>query len=169
MVSLPILNLDTARFDCTFGRGCDGICCRNGRPMMYPEETARLDHKLPEILPALRPDARQLVSRQGYLSRRRKCGQPLVRVSGGWCVFFNAGCELHRAGDEEGDPYRYKPAACSLFPLSKDERDRWYVRQKGYKGECWDLPCLNPQPSSTPASQSLVREIALATLWDKSS
>jgi hypothetical protein len=164
-VSLTILNLGTARFECTFGRGCEGICCRNGRPMMYPDETARLDEKLPGILPLLRPDASAVVSKSGYLSRRRKCGLPLVRVSGGWCVFFNAGCVLHRAGVEEGDPFRYKPAACALFPLSKDEHDRWYVRQKGYKGEIWDLPCLDPGVSKTPASESLVHEIALAVSY----
>ncbi len=166
VLSVPILNLGSARFECTFGRGCDGICCRNGRPMMYPDEAARLDEKLPEILPSLRPDAHALVARNGYLSRRRKCGMPLVRVSGGWCVFFNAGCVLHRAGAEEGDPFRYKPVACSLFPLSKDEHDRWYVRQKGYKGEVWDLRCLDPARSATPASQSLVREIAMAERLD---
>jgi len=130
--------------------------------MMYPEETERLDVKLPELLDLLRPAARAMVAANGYLSRRRKCGMPLVRVSEGWCVFFNQGCVLHRAGADEGDALRYKPAACSLFPLSKDERDRWYVRQKGYKGEIWDLPCLDPRISQTPASESLVKEIALA-------
>lgn len=153
-LSLPVLNLDSARFECTFGRGCEGTCCRNGRPLIYPEETALLDQKLPEILPSLRPGARALVAREGYLSRRRKCGHPLVRVSAGWCVFFNAGCVLQQAG--------LKPAACALFPLSKDEHDRWYVRQKGYKGEIWDLPCLDPDQSTTPAAQSLITEIALA-------
>ena len=153
-VTFTILNLDTARFDCTFSRGCEGICCRNGRPMIYPEEAVVLDRKLPEILPTLRPEARAVVEKEGYVSRRRKCGLPLVRVQGGWCIFFNQGCVLHHTGD--------KPAACALFPLSKDEHDRWYVRQKGYKGEIWDLPCLDPAVSKTPAAESLTKEIALA-------
>jgi hypothetical protein len=155
---LQVLNIETARFDCTFGRGCEGICCRNGRPMIYPEEAAVLDEKLPEILPLLRDEARAVVEKEGYVSRRRKAGLPLVRVQGGWCVFFNAGCVLHGSG--------YKPAACALFPLSKDEHDRWYVRQKGYKGEIWDLPCLDPSVSSTPAAESLVTEIAMAESLD---
>jgi len=156
-VELTVLNLSSARFECTFGRGCEGICCRNGRPMMYPEETARLDGHLPEVLETLRPAAKALVSSQGYLSRRRKAGLPLVRVAEGWCVFFHQGCVLHQRG--------LKPAACALFPLSKDEHDNWYVRQKGYKGEIWDLPCLDPDSSTPPASQSLVREIALAATF----
>jgi hypothetical protein len=122
--------------------------------MLYPDEVARLDEKLSEILPRLRSDAREMVEKNGYLSRRRKQGLPLVRVSGGWCVFFNQGCVLHGEG---------KPAACALFPLSKDEHDRWYVRQKGYQGEIWDLPCLDPEQSRTPAAESLTQELALAT------
>jgi hypothetical protein len=157
-----ILNLDTARFECTFGRGCDGVCCRNGRPMVYPEESVPLDAKLPEIIPLLRPQARVLVEKHGYLSRRRKCGHPMARVSDGWCVFFNEGCVLHRIGAAEGDAFRFKPAACALFPLSKDEHDRWYVRQKGYKGEIWDLHCLDPAVSGAPAVESLAAEIGFA-------
>ena len=87
----------------------------------------------------------------------------MARVSDGWCVFFNEGCVLHRLGVAEGDPFRFKPAACSLFPLARDERDRWYVRQKGYKGEVWDLRCLDPAASGAPAvQQSLAAEIGFA-------
>lgn len=130
--------------------------------MIYPEEAALLDSKLPEILPLLRPAARSVVESHGYVSRRRKCGHPMVRVSEGWCVFFNEGCVLHRIGVADGDRFRYKPSACSLFPLAKDEHDRWYVRQKGYKGEIWDLPCLAPPASAPPAAQSLASEIEFA-------
>jgi hypothetical protein len=57
---------------------------------------------------------------------------------------------------------RYKPAVCALFPLDRDEKDRWYVRQRGFKGEIWDLFCLDPTTSTTPAAKSLREEIALA-------
>jgi Fe-S-cluster containining protein len=157
-----ILNLDAARFECTFGRGCEGVCCRNGRPIIYPEESVLLDAKLPAILPLLRPRARALVEKHGYVSGRRKCGHPMARVSDGWCVFFNEGCVLHRIGAGEGDAFRFKPAACSLFPLSKDRQDRWYVRQKGYKGEIWDLSCLDPAASGVSAAESLAAEIGFA-------
>jgi hypothetical protein len=162
LVSPPVLNLAEARFECTFGRGCSGVCCRNGRPLIYPEEASRIDAKLPDILPALRPEARALVEKSGYLSRRRKRGFPAVRVSLGWCVFFNQGCVLHKIGASEGDKLRYKPAVCALFPLDRDEQDRWYVRQRGFNGEIWDLFCLDPSASTTPAAESLCEEIALA-------
>ena len=97
-MSLAILNLDSARFDCTFGRGCEGVCCHNGRPPVHPEEAKRIDQQMDRILPLLRPPARDLVSQVGYLSRRRKAGQPMARVADGWCVFFNRGCVLHRLG-----------------------------------------------------------------------
>ena len=114
---LHIVNVDTARFDCTFGRGCDGVCCRNGRPPIYDEEARRLDENLLRILPLLRPEARAAVDKGGYVSRRRKAGQPMARVVAGWCVFFNQGCALHRLGALQGAAFRYKPVVCAMFPL----------------------------------------------------
>lgn len=166
--SLPVLNVADAKFECVFGRGCDGICCQNGRPIVYPEEEERLAANVAKFLPELRPEARDLVEKQGYLSKRRKLGLPVVRVQGGWCVFFNQGCVLHKVGAAEGDKYRYKPIACSLFPLAKDERDRWYIRQRGYKGEPWgDLFCLDPKASPVPAAESLKEEMELARRTDE--
>ncbi len=72
--SLPVVNLSEAKFDCIFGRGCDGICCHNGRPPVYPEEIERLDANLDKFLPHLRPEARQVLEKMGYLSGRRKLG-----------------------------------------------------------------------------------------------
>jgi Fe-S-cluster containining protein len=167
--SLPVLNLAEATYECIFGRGCDGICCRNGRPAVYPEEVERIDANLEKFLPLLRPEAREVVEEQGYLSRRQKMGMPMVRVADGWCVFFNQGCVLHKVGAEEGDKYRYKPSLCALFPLAKDEKGRWYVRQHGYAGEVWDLFCLDPSASPLPAAETLQEEIALATRFDQQS
>ena len=160
--SLPVLNLAEATFECTFGRGCDGICCKNGRPLIYAEEIDRLEANLAKFLPEMRPGARALVEEQGCLSGRRRLGCRMLRVQGGWCVFFNEGCVLHKVGAREGDKNRYKPIACALFPLARDEHDRWYVRQRGYKSEKWDLFCLDPARSSVPASETLPDEIALA-------
>jgi hypothetical protein len=86
----------------------------------------------------------------------------MARVVGGWCVFFHEGCALHKLGAAEGDPYRYKPSACSLFPLEQDGKFRWYVRQWGVRGEQWNLFCLNPAHSPKPAADSLRDELALA-------
>ena len=73
--SLPVINLTEAKFECIFGRGCDGICCQNGRPGIYPEEVERLDANLSKVLPHLRPEARAVVEADGYVSRRRRHGQ----------------------------------------------------------------------------------------------
>jgi hypothetical protein len=158
-VALVVLNLAQARFECTFGRGCDGICCKNGRPPVYPEEAAAIQAALPIVLPRVRPETRGALERDGFLTRRRKAGQPTLRVVGGWCVFFHRGCVLHHLG--------LKPSLCALFPLAKDARDRWYVRQKGYGGEVWDLPCLAPGPGTPLAADSLRAEIALAERLDR--
>ncbi|MBI3271625.1 MAG: DUF3109 family protein [Planctomycetes bacterium] len=161
------LNLGEARFECTYGRGCDGICCREGRPLMYPEEVERLDANLPKILPLLRPEARARIEKAGYLSGRLRYGLPTLRRAGDWCVFFNQGCVLHKLGAEEGDKFRYKPAVCSLFPIQQDAQDRWYVRQKGLEKERWDLFCLDPAGTTVRAAESLQDEVALAERFDR--
>ena len=125
----------------------------------------RVDQQMDRILPLLRPPARALVSEVGYLSGRHKAGQPMARVADGWCVFFNRGCVLHSLGEAEGDSFRYKPAICAAFPLAIDDGGRWYVRQKGYQGEIWELPCLDPDASAVPAATSLRAEIALVQSW----
>jgi hypothetical protein len=127
-----------------------------------PDESERIDANLAKFLLHLRPEARLLVEKQGYLSGRQKFGYPAVRVVKGWCVFFNQGCVLQKIGFIEGDKFRYKPVVCALFPLNEDRRGRWYVRQKGFKGEKWDLFCLDPSTTAIPAVESLQAEIALA-------
>ena len=160
---LHVLNLDEARFECTFGRGCDGICCRNGRPPVYPDEAERIESVLDRALPLMRPEAQALVKREGYLSKRQKYGAPALRVAGGWCVFFHRGCVLHTLGMADGETHQYKPTACSLFPLERDKGDRWYVRQAGYQGEQWnELPCLNPTKSTPMARDTLKEELEIA-------
>jgi hypothetical protein len=163
MQSLPVLNLEGTKYECIYGRGCDGICCQNGRPPVYPEERDRIDAILEDLLPHLRPSARAVLERKGYLSNRQKNGARMMRVVDGWCVFFNEGCVLHKVGAEEGDKYRYKPFFCAVFPLDKDEQDRWYIRQHGYKGEVWDLFCLAPEASTKAAAKTLREEIELAS------
>jgi Fe-S-cluster containining protein len=161
-MSLPVVNLSEAKYECIFGRGCDGICCRNGRPGVYPDEVERLSANLDKFLPEVRPEARAVIEEDGYLSRRQKGGLPMLRVVDGWCVFFNQGCVLHKIGAAEGDKYLYKPAPCALFPLARNARGEWYVRQKGYEDEEWELFCLDPNSSPLPAAESLQEEMRLA-------
>jgi hypothetical protein len=164
--SLPVVNLAEAKFECIFGRGCDGICCQNGRPFLYEDEIARLEEHLEKFLPHLRPEARALIEKAGFLSNRHKLGHPMLRVVNGWCVFFHEGCVLHKVGAGEGDAFRYKPAVCALFPLAKNERDEWYVRQWGYEDEKWDIFCLNPDASPVLAAESAREEMKLAARYD---
>jgi hypothetical protein len=164
-LSLPVVNLSTATFDCIFGRGCDGMCCRNGRPGLYPDENQRIGENLHKFLPELRPEARRHIEQNGYLSERRRLGRRMVRVVKGWCVFFNQGCVLHKVGAAEGDKYRYKPCECALFPLARNAEGAWYVRQIGVEGDKWDLFCLDSNASARPAAESLREEMALAARY----
>jgi hypothetical protein len=157
-ISLPVVNLAEATFECIYGRGCDGICCQNGRPPVFEADDRRIRPHLDRIRPLMRPEAQELLDRAGFVSRRRKVGQPMLRVVGGWCIFFNEGCVLHKLGAAEGDRYRYKPILCALFPLDKDKRG-WHVRQKGFRGEAWNLFCLDPQASPRLAAESLAEEM----------
>jgi hypothetical protein len=134
--------------------------------MVYPDEAVRIDANLHRLLPELRPEARTVVEKEGYVSLRRKEGQPTMRVAAGWCVFFNQGCVLHRLGADEHDPFRYKPWVCAVFPISRDRPGPWHVRQKGFRGEKWDLPCLDPEATTIRAADSLRAEIALVERYD---
>jgi hypothetical protein len=166
-IDLPVINLAEVKFDCTFGRGCDGPCCREGRPPVYPEEIARIEENLKKFLPLMRAKAKRALQRAGFLvPRRRRLKERMLRVVDRECVFFNQGCVLHQAGADEGDKYRYKPSICALFPIQQDKQDRWYIRQKGFKREKWDLFCLDSANSHTPAAVSLHDEIALAKRFD---
>lgn len=160
-LTLPIVNLPTATFECVYGRGCDGICCREGEPPVTPAEIARLESQLPAILPHLRPEARARIEAEGILGGEHENGERKLAVSDSWCVFFNSGCVLHKLGAAEGAPYRYKPLVCALFPLEDGADGQWRVRQWGEAGEEWDLFCLNPAHSAKPAAESLQAEIAL--------
>jgi hypothetical protein len=164
---LTITNAETATFDCSFGRGCEGVCCQNGRPSLSVDEQKVVRKHLKKFLPHLRPEARKLIEAEGFLSRRTKIGQPMMRVLGGWCVFFNAGCVFHKVGMEEGDFAKYKPSQCVVFPLEPHGDGTWYVRQWG-ADEPWDLFCLNPKNSPKVAVESLAPEIEYAAGLPKS-
>jgi hypothetical protein len=158
---LVVLNAGTARFECTFGRGCDGICCQRVQPPLTPEDSLQIDSLFPGILPLLRAEARKAIERIGYRTRRLKFGQPILRMVGGWCVFFNEGCVLHKIGEARGSRFAYKPVVCAIFPLFRRNAN-WHIRQKGYSGDNWDLPCLEPTPETPLAVETMQEEFALA-------
>lgn len=157
--SLAIENLGTARFNCVFPV-CGGICCRNGRPTVTMAEQRRIDENLERFLPHLRERARLHAAARGWLTRRTKGGLRTIAVVDGWCIFAHEGCVLQKVGMAEGEAWKYKPAVCVYFPLEQGIDGSWYVRQWGHRDEAWDLFCLNPMETTTPARDSLKREIA---------
>lgn len=166
-VSLKLLNAESATFDCTFGRGCEGDCCTNGRPGLSDQEQDLINSNLHKILPLLSPKARKLIEANGIVTRRTRDDMPLAAVVDGWCVYFNQGCALHKAGALEGDSMKYKPYQCAIFPLLWTDDGEWYVRQWNYQNETWnDLHCLNPRKSSVKATESLKNEMNLAADLD---
>jgi len=158
-VRLKVVNQDTARFECVFPH-CGGVCCRNGRPGLEPAEAARITASLAKLIPQLRPEARAELERRGFLTKRVKSGKRTLAVVGGWCVFFNEGCVLHRQGALEGDRWRYKPWHCITFPMDRRADGSWYVRQWGTEAEAWDLFCLDPAESPQRAATTLKDELA---------
>src|SRR5438105_5367662 len=102
---LAIENIDDATFKCVFP-ACGGICCKDGRPPVEPNEQKTIDTHLKKFLPLLRSSARAHVERHGWLTRRVKDGMRAIAVEGGWCVFANDGCTLQRAGMAEGTAWK---------------------------------------------------------------
>lgn len=166
-ISLTVLNAETATFECIFGRGCEGICCQDGRPCTFDDERQVIQDNLDKFLPEMRPEAARLVQAEGMASNRIKMGGKMLRVIGGWCVFFNQGCVLHKVGAQEGDAYKYKPYVCAVFPLHPHptKEPAHYVRQWDYEGEAWDLFCLNPKATKKKATDALADEIGLVTRY----
>jgi hypothetical protein len=167
MRPLTVVNAATATFECTFGRGCEGLCCQHGEPSVSAAEQAVIESVLDRVKPLLRPEAQKALDTGSWLGDGVKLEQPMARVVDGWCVFFNKGCVLHQVGAADGDFARYKPIQCVLFPLEPNADGSWYVRQRGYEGEQWDeLFCLNPANSAKLAVDTLAPEIAVAEQLD---
>lgn len=162
-----VMNLETARFECTYGRGCEGLCCQNSRPPIDEPEEKQIKKVLKRALPLMRPKAARLVEKQGFVSNRKKGGGHSLRVVDTWCVFFHKGCILHQLGAEEGDTLKYKPVTCALFPVERYGDDGWYIRQAEYSWEQWDLHCLKSTPKTPLAKETLGFELGLARECDE--
>lgn len=158
---LAVLNLDTARFECVYP-ACKGGCCKGSRPPVEPGEEQRIRKNMKRFLPLMRPRARALVERDDFTTARMKGGRPSLAVVESYCVFWNDGCVLHKAGAAEGDKNKYKPGTCITFPLDQEDDGQWYVRQWGAFDEGWDLACLDPKASKKKPDVSLAEEIAFA-------
>jgi hypothetical protein len=156
-----VINLETARYHCHFPK-CGGTCCKNGRPGLTASEADLIRKNLRKFLPLLKPEAARKIEKTGFLTQRMKEGRPTMAQFQSWCIFNHNGCVLQKVGMAEGEKWKYKPHLCVLFPLCFDERKKqWYVRQKGFRGEVWDVYCLERTPrETTPAKESLKDELA---------
>lgn len=165
---VAIQNISHARFRCNFPN-CGGICCQNGRPGLDPEEIDRISANIEKFIPFLRPAAIRHLRSGSYLSNRRKEGRKTIAVVNGWCVFANQGCILQKLGEQEGEKWKYKPHLCVLFPISHDKGSAgWYIRQKGYRGERWELQCIeNAAIEKDFAKEFLIEEIKYLELFSK--
>ncbi|MBF0406604.1 MAG: DUF3109 family protein [Candidatus Riflebacteria bacterium] len=155
-----IENLETAKFRCYFPE-CKGLCCKNGRPGLSESEITMIEANIEKFKPLLRPESLSLLDKSGFMTKRKKEGRRTLARAGGWCIFSNEGCVLQKIGASEGEKWKYKPSLCVLFPVSQDlGESNWYIRQKGYKQEAWDLFCLERTPTEkTHAVESLKDEI----------
>ena len=155
-------NLETAHYRCHFPR-CGGVCCKNGRPGVTPEEINCIEKHLKKFLPLMRPEARKKLEKLGFMTKRFKDGRKTMALSHGWCIFNHDGCVLQKVGMAEGDKWKYKPHICVLFPVdSVDGREeQWFIRQKGYRVEGWDeLYCLSRTlTEKKPARESIKDEL----------
>ena len=154
MIPLAVINATEAKFECIFGRGCDGLCCQNGRPGVYPDEEKRLRQNLKKFLPELRPEARKVVEKNDFVSRRRKGGLPMLRVVTGWCVFFNKGCVLHKVGAQRRGQVSLQTRALLPFPPGPHRQRRLVHPPVGDGGGRMGpvLPQPRRQPPTRPRS-----------------
>jgi len=132
----------TSNWTCIWGRGCLGIlpseapelgqgCCSIGADF-DGEDEARLISALAATLPRERFEHHDAAGEGGIFGDDARSR---TRVVEGACIFLNrpgfaggAGCALHLAAVEEGEPPRYwKPSVCSQLPIKVD----WELRQDG--------------------------------------
>ena len=163
---LPIVNLDEARFECTFGRGCDGVCCKEGRPLVYPDEVGRIAEALEKLQVEAPPRGPGGRGEEGVPQRPASPGPPRPAQRRRLVPVLPRGMPPAptRAGGRGQVPVQ--AGRLLLFPIQQDEHDRWYIRQRGFHRETWDLFCLDPRIHPRPAAETLVEEIALAKRFD---
>lgn len=111
-----------ARFACNLG-ACLGACCvqgDSGAPLLQ-EEIDLLEEILPRVKKWLRPEAIEVIERNGCWELSEE-GEPATTcVDDKECVFVYyentvAKCAVQRLHDEEGSSFP-KPLSCHLFPL----------------------------------------------------
>lgn len=111
-----------APFCCALS-ACKGGCCvegDRGAPLL-PEERDELERALPIVGPRLRPEAHEVIGREGVWEGNDREGYATTTVGGRECVFvvYRKGialCALQEAY-RQGKLAWEKPISCHLYPI----------------------------------------------------
>jgi len=157
----------TSRWECLWGRGCQGIgprpaedlglgCCSIGADL-GDEDEARM---IAALAPTLDPVLFERHTEAGRGGIFTDDARTHTRVVDGACIFLNrpgftggAGCALHLAAIEAGEsPIDWKPSVCWQLPIKVDWEEaaddaevatvhRWTRRDWGAEGETMAWCC----------------------------
>jgi hypothetical protein len=123
----------TSRWNCLFGRGCQGIvpgkasngCCSLGAHFCDEEDEQRVDEQVARLTPEIWQHHRT-GTRDGTVASTGDGGRR-TRIVDGACVFLNRpgfeggeGCALHVLALRDGrEPLEYKPDVCWQLPIRR--------------------------------------------------
>ena len=182
LVSLDVLEKE---FCCDLDK-CRGCCCIEGDAgcPVTDEELKQIEQLLPDLLPQMTPEAREVVAQQG-LSYLDPSGERVLSiVNGKDCVFARTDhngwcyCLIEKAYNAGKIDFK-KPISCHLYPIRLTqvgeytgvEYHRWDIchcaRQKGKK---LHLPLYQflKEPLIRRFGQAWYNELELtATEWKK--
>lgn len=129
----------TSRWECIFGRGCEGIdarrpdagCCVHGAHFADRKDRKRVATWVDRLTPDLWQNHRT-GTRKGWTERED--GADKTRVVKGACIFHNDadfaggyGCALHHLAIKEGVSFiETKPDVCWQLPLRRSYETRTY-------------------------------------------
>ena len=121
LVSLDVLEKE---FCCDLAT-CRGCCCVEGDagPPISEEEVRMIEQLLPDLLPQMTPEAREVVAQQG-LSYLDPTGERVLSiVNGKDCIFARTDhngwtyCLIEKCQKSDGRSQMAKPISCHLYPI----------------------------------------------------
>jgi hypothetical protein len=125
----------TSRWNCLFGRGCQGIvpgkasngCCSLGAHFCDEEDEQRVEVQVARLTPDVWQHHR-IGTRDGTVAATGDGGRR-TRIVDGACIFLNRpgfeggeGCALHVLALRDGrEPLEYKPDVCWQLPIRRTQ------------------------------------------------
>jgi len=150
----------TSRWNCVFGRGCQGIragrasdgCCTLGAHFSDEDDEKRVAAHAERLTPELWQFHAEGTSERGWVEVTED-GERQTRLHQGACIFLNrpgfpagAGCALHTMALREGrEPLETKPDVCWQLPIRRtfewvelpDGEQKLYVSIGEYDRRGW--------------------------------